>query len=523
LQENFVFDIVSEVSSHARESFFIHGDWVKPDGARRIPIVHPASEEALAEVPLADTNMVMRTIAAARTAFDKGPWPDLSGPTRAAYMCALTEELVKRLPLMAKLWTAQVGAPISLTQRIVRSGIDRLRFFTYLAATYELETQRRTAQGIARVHKVPKGVALLVVPWNATFPILCNKLGAALAAGCTCIIKSPPESPLDALMVAECAQAAGFPRGVINVLTADRDESALLAQSPLVDKISFTGSAAVGRQIGMGAAANFTRVTLELGGKSAAILLDDADLDRTLPALAPFTMPFAGQFCFGQTRLLVPRKRSQEITERFLAVVRQWKLGDPWDASTTMGPVLNQRQMDRVLGFIQGALRQGARLVTGGRRAPQFRRGFFIEPTVFADVAAHMDVAREEVFGPVVTIQAYDSDDDAVELANSTSFGLSGTVFSADPERAYRIARRVRTGQVGINHLELTPVAPFGGFKQSGIGREGGVEGLEEFLETQAILMAGPGRDRSSDQRDIGAAPAQLPQQAGLFQSSHSI
>ncbi len=484
-----MFNVASEISGRTRESFFIHGEWIKAAGANTIGVVNPASEEIVAEVPLADGEAVHHAIASARSAFDEGSWSGLSGAERARYMRALSDALVDRLPLMANLWTAQVGAPITLTRRIVGHGIARLRFFTDLATSYDFEAHRPTIDAVARVRKEPKGVAALIVPWNATFPILCNKLGAALAAGCTCIIKSPLESPLDALIVAECAEAVGIPKGVINVLTADRNEAALLTHSPKVDKISFTGSVEVGRQIGVAAARNFTRVTLELGGKSAAILLDDADLGEAIPALAPVTMPFAGQFCFAQTRILAPRSRFDEISERFLEIVRSCKLCDPWDPTTVVGPMLNQTQLNRALGFVDGALNQGARLMVGGRRATHFTQGFFMEPTVFADVDPHMDIAREEVFGPVVTLHVYDTEDEAVALANGTCFGLSGTVFSADPERAYRIARRVRTGQVGINRLEHAPNAPFGGFKQSGIGREGGLEGLEEFLETQVILM----------------------------------
>jgi acyl-CoA reductase-like NAD-dependent aldehyde dehydrogenase len=301
---------------------------------------------------------------------------------------------------------------------------------------------------------------------------------------------------LDALVVAECAKAAGLPDGVVNVITADREESARLVSSRGVDKISFTGSVAVGRQILAAAAANMTRTTIELGGKSAAILLDDADLEQALSTVAPLTMPFAGQICFAQTRILAPRARLAEVADRYASIVRTWKLGDPWDDTTEMGPVLNRRQMDSVLGYIDGGLAEGARLVTGGKRAAGFERGFFIEPTVFTDVLPEMAIAREEIFGPVVIVQPYDDIEDAVRLANDTDFGLSGTIFSSDPERAYRVACRIRSGQIGVNRLELIPSIPFGGFKQSGIGREGGLEGLEEYLETKAVFMpaisAGP-------------------------------
>jgi acyl-CoA reductase-like NAD-dependent aldehyde dehydrogenase len=491
-----MFDVSDEISPVVRAGFFIGGQWCESDSPRRIPIVDPASEETVCEVPLASAEEVDRAVAAARVAFDVGPWPRLSAAQRSGHLHALADALTTRLPLLARLWTAQVGAPIRLTRQLVHAGTNRLRFYADLAATYEFEGRRPTSNGSARVRKEPKGVAALIIPWNAAFPILSYKLGAALAAGCTCIVKPSPESPLDALVVAECAKAAGLPDGVVNVITADREESARLVSSRGVDKISFTGSVAVGRQILAAAAANMTRTTIELGGKSAAILLDDADLAQALSTVAPFTMPFAGQTCFAQTRILAPRTCLVEVAERYASIVRTWKLGDPWDETTQMGPVLNRRQMDRVLSYIDSGLAEGARLVIGGKRAAGFERGFFIEPTVFTDVLPEMTIAREEIFGPVVTIQPYDSVEDAVRIANDTDFGLSGTIFSSDPERAYRVACRIRSGQIGVNRLELIPSIPFGGFKQSGIGREGGLEGLEEYLETKAVFMpaisAGP-------------------------------
>jgi aldehyde dehydrogenase (NAD+) len=485
-----MFNVSAEISPAVRGGFFIGGRWHEAGAVQHVPIINPATEEAVWEVPLASADDVDLGIAAARSAFDVGPWPRLSAAERSRYLHALADAITPRLPLLARLWTAQVGAPIALTRQLVHAGVNRLRFYADLATSYEFEVARPAGNGSARVRKEPKGVAALIIPWNAAFPILSYKLGAALAAGCTCIVKPSPESPLDALVLAECVEEAGFPKGVVNVITAGPDESARLVRSRGIDKISFTGSVSVGRQIAAAAALNMTHATMELGGKSAAILLDDADLSQALSTLAPFTMPFAGQICFAQTRILVPRTRMADVADRFASIVRAWKLGDPWDETTQMGPVLNRRQMDRVLGFIDSGLGEGAQLVTGGKRAAQFERGFFIEPTVFTNVLPEMAIAREEVFGPVVTIQPYDSVEDAIHLANDTEFGLSGTVFGSDVEHAYRVACRIRTGQIGVNRLELVPSIPFGGFKLSGIGREGGREGLEEYLETKAIFMS---------------------------------
>ncbi|MGV6876514.1 aldehyde dehydrogenase [Pseudochelatococcus sp. B33] len=485
-------DIKAELSQNVLERFYVGGEWIRGHSGQRVAVVHPATEDVLFDVPLADTNDMDRAVAAARAAFDTGPWPRMSGAERSQAMKRLVERLTARADLLARLCTAQVGAPISFAGNLVRTGLARYDYYAALAAHYLFEDRRPTARGHARVRREPVGVAALISPWNATFPIMAHKLGAALAAGCTCILKSPVESPVEGLIVAECAEEAGIPAGVVNVVTADRDESVYLVASSLVDKVSFTGSVPAGRQIGAAAADRMARVTLELGGKSAAILLDDADLSAALPALAPFTMPFAGQICFAQTRILAPMARMDEVIDAYVRIVDGLRIGDPWDPQTQVGPVLNARQSNRVLRYIDLGVRQGGRVVTGGGRSTRFERGFFIDPTVFADVTADMTIAREEIFGPVVTILGYDDEEDAIRIANDSELGLSGSVYSRDAERAYRVARRIRTGQVGINGVELAPSVPFGGRKFSGVGREGGPEGLEAFLETKAIFMPAP-------------------------------
>ncbi|MBS7544883.1 aldehyde dehydrogenase [Ancylobacter oerskovii] len=482
-------DITDELAPHLLERFHIGGDWIPGHSGRHATVVHPATEGTVFHAALADTDDMDRAIAAARHAFDNGPWPHMDGAERARLMTRLADGLAQRSELLARLATAQVGMPISLAENLVRTGLARYHYYAQLAASYAFEDRRPTARGHARVRREPVGVAALVSPWNATFPITAHKVGAALAAGCTMVVKSPVESPVEGLILAECAAEAGLPRGVINVVTADRPESAYLVASPDIDKISFTGSVAAGRMIGLGAADRMARTTLELGGKSAAIILDDADLSAALPALAPFTMLFSGQICFSQTRILAPRSRFDEVVDAYAGIVRKLRLGDPWDRQTQIGPVVNARQRDRILGFIDEGVSEGARVVLGGGRPDGFDRGFFVEPTVFVDVQPQMTIAREEIFGPVVTVHAYDDEDEAIRLANDSDLGLSGSVYSRDGERAYRLARRIRTGQVGINGVELAPSVPFGGFKSSGLGREGGPEGLEAFLETKAIFM----------------------------------
>ena len=486
-----MFNFQQELSANVRNRFYIDGQWIESQSTQRFTLVDPATERELLDVPLAGAADVEQAVSAARIAFDSGPWPRMTGPQRSAHLHRLADALAARTGLHARLWTMQVGAPISLSTNLSPRGAARLRYYANLACRYEFEARRPTRRGSLRVRREPIGVAALVVPWNAVLPILAQKLGAALAAGCTCVVKSPPESPLDALVLAECAHEAGIPPGVVNVITADRAESALLVASPEVDKVSFTGGFAAGRQVAIAAAERMTRMTLELGGKSAAILLDDADLADVMPTLVPLTMPLSGQFCFAQSRLLVPRSRLDEVVETYVSNIESLVVGDPWAASTQIGPLLNRRQMDRTLDYIAQGRHAGARVVAGGHRSSGFEQGFFVAPTVFTDVTSEMAIAREEIFGPVVTIQSYDSEDEAVRMANGIDLGLSGTVFSRHPERAYDMAIRLRTGQVGVNGLDASSDAPFGGYRKSGVGREGGPEGLEAFIETTTILMPG--------------------------------
>jgi acyl-CoA reductase-like NAD-dependent aldehyde dehydrogenase len=483
---------LSALSSNVRTRFYIDGEWIASHSSAQYALISPSTEEPFMTVPLADKVDVQRAISAARQAFDNGPWPKMSGPERGVYLKRLTEEVRKRLPLLAQLWTDQVGAPITFAQGLIPAGISRFEFFSSLVDTFEFEDSRPTKRGHARVRREPVGVTALIAPWNATFPIVSHKIAAALAAGCTVVVKSPPESPLDALIIAECAAAADIPPGVLNVITAGRDEGAQLVQSPEIDKISFTGSVATGQWIARAAADRMARVTLELGGKSAAVLLDDADLSSALAALVPFTMPFSGQICFAQTRILVPKARHDEVVAAYTKIISALKVGDPRQADTRIGPVLNATQRQRIHGYIERGISEGATLVIGGTGNAGFERGYFVEPTVFSNVTSTMTIAQEEIFGPVVSIMPYDNIDDAVRIANDSPYGLSGSVYGRDPERAYEVACRIRTGSIGINGVELAANVPFGGVRQSGIGREGGREGLEAYLETKAVFMPTP-------------------------------
>ncbi|WP_454885377.1 aldehyde dehydrogenase [Sphingomonas oryzagri] len=484
-------ETIGEIASSARDAFYIGGEWVAPASERRIDLVSPIDEEVWTSAPLADVADIDRAAAAARTAFDKGIWSDLPASQRAAALRRFANEIEQREPLFAKLWTAQVGAPISFAGMFVPTARAMLGYYADLIESYAFEDRRQTYFGSeARVVREPIGPAALITPWNAALPILFYKLAAALAAGCTTVIKSSPETPFDGLLVAECAHAAGLPAGVVNVITADREAGAQLVASPLIDKVSFTGSTRAGKAVGTTCLDRMARFTLELGGKSAAIFLDDADLSQTLPAIAPYTMPFSGQICFAQTRIIAPRSRVDDLLDAYAGALGHIVIGDPWQPETQLGPVSSAAQMERTLHHIARAQSDGARLVLGGNGRPAGHdRGYFIAPTVFTDTTPDMAIVREEVFGPVVVIQTYESEDEAVALANASDFGLSGSIMTNDPERGYRMARRIRTGNISINSLQMAPNVPFGGYKQSGIGREGGPEGLAAFLETKAIYM----------------------------------
>lgn len=479
---------MSTIPSHFFDSFYIDGCWIRGSSPTRKEIISPSTEEVVASVPLAAAGEMELAIAAAKRAFQSGPWPKLLPRERSALMHRLADKLAENRELAAHLWTAQVGAPISMTNRLAPLTTVRLRYFADLAASFEFETERPTQLGFAKVIEEPIGVSALITPWNAALPILMTKLGAALAAGCTCIIKASPESPLDAMLVAQCVHDVGFPPGVVNVVLADADVSARLVSSRDVAKVSFTGSVVTGSAIASVVAGRMGRLTLELGGKAAAILLKDVDIERAMPTLQQFCMPFSGQFCFSQSRLLLPSSREDELVDVIARRIGAFNVGDPWDSTTQIGPVLNRRQFERVLTYINDGVKNGAQIVMGGRERSVSGRGHYIEPTIMRKVNRDTPLAREEVFGPVVTIHTYETVDEAISIANDTDYGLSGTVFG-EPGEALAVARQVRAGQVGVNGMELTPAVPFGGYKMSGFGREGGPEGVRAFLETKAILF----------------------------------
>ncbi|HEV7871216.1 MAG TPA: aldehyde dehydrogenase [Modestobacter sp.] len=475
---------------------FIGGSWRTPATGQVIDVVSPATEELIGQVPDGAPADVDAAVAAARLAFDHGEWPRLSPAERATALGRLSAAVKRRSEEFADLISAQVGSPrawATIGQVGVATAV--LDTYTRLAETHPWESDRRGAFGTTvRVRQLPVGVVAAIVPWNAPLFVAALKLGPALAAGCTVVLKPSPEAPLDAYLLAEAVLEAGLPDGVVNIVPAGAAASEHLVRHPGVDKVSFTGSTAVGRRIGALCGADVRRCTLELGGKSAAILLDDVDLDRRLlDGLVTGSMANNGQICVSQTRILAPRARYADVVEALAARVGELTVGDPADPATEVGPLVSQRARESVLGHLAAAVADGARPVTGGGRPVDQPRGWYIEPTVFAGVDNGMRIAREEVFGPVAVVIPYDDEDDAVAIANDSEYGLAGSVWTGDPERGVAVAGRVRTGSVSVNSAApLDLGSPFGGFKLSGIGREGGPEAFSAYTELQSVIMPRP-------------------------------
>jgi len=472
------------------DSLFIGGDWTKPASDARFDLISPSTEERLGSVAAASRADVDRAVAAARNAFDHGPWPRMTGPERAAKLREIADRLGERAGDFARAWSLQVGVPFTLTQAM--AGYFR-GYFDYFASLADqgFEEVRSPAQGGAcMVVREPVGVSVCIAPWNAPLATMLLKVAPALAAGCTVIAKPSPETPIEALLLAECIAQVGLPEGVFSVLPADREVSDYLMRKPEVDKVSFTGSTVAGRYIASVCAERMARITMELGGKSAAIILDDAKIEMVVAGIMPNLIGLAGQQCAAFSRILVSAKRRDEVTEALAAAFRAVKVGDAFDIATQMGPIVTGRQLDRVCGYIAQGSQGGAKLVAGGGRPSDLPKGYFVEPTLFTNVTNDMAIAREEIFGPVGSIITYRDEEDAIAIANDSDYGLSGGVFTEDAERAYAVARRIRTGNFAMNGRVIDFTMPYGGFKLSGVGREGGVEGLHGFTEVKAIFMS---------------------------------
>ena len=473
------------------ERLYIGGRWVTPKNSGRINVTSPHNERGVVTVAEAGEADVDAAVIAARRAFDEGPWPRLTHAERAAAVRRLSAAIEPRLPELARAWVDQIGALAVAAPFVIGGGKFWLDYYADLAADYDWETERALHFGPGRglVVREPVGVVAAIAPWNNPFGIMTSKLAPAMIAGCSVIMKPAPETPVEAYILAEAAEKAGIPEGVINLLPAQRDVSDYLARHRGVDKVSFTGSVAAGARIASVCGERIARCTLELGGKSAAIVLADYDIEAAAQAIAQTITLSAGQVCATLSRAVVPRPLQRRFVDAVAAAMRSIRVGDPFDPGTQMGPVAMKRQLDRVLGYIDVAQREGARLVTGGGRPKHMDVGYYVEPTLFADVGRGMRIAQEEVFGPVLSVLAYDTEEEALAIANDSNFGLFGAVFTDDDAAAYRVARGVRTGTISQNAFRFDTSLPFGGFKQSGLGREGGREGMGTYTELKAIIL----------------------------------
>lgn len=471
-----------------RPAVFIDGEWHKPRSGESATVLEAATGQPFGAAALGGTEDIDDAVAAARRALG-GPWASYTPSERGAALGRFAAELKKRGRDTAPLVSRENGMPVAFSGIV--NGIAPFAITAYyadLAAHLSPDEERRSPTGGSTlVCRHPVGVIAAVTPWNYPQALAIMKIAPALAAGCVVVFKPPPETALDGYVLADAAEAAGLPPGVLNVVAGGRESGAHLIAHPGVDKVAFTGSTGAGRAIGEVAGRMLRPATLELGGKSVALVAEDADLDLVAAKLLEVSLPNNGQTCHAATRILAPRSRYDEVVDALSAVVSGLVVGDPLDPKTQIGPLVSAAQRERVAGYIEQGKASGARMTAGGGLPDG--PGWFVEPTVFADVANDDVIAREEIFGPVLCVIPYSDEDEAIRLANDSEFGLGGVVWSADREHGVALARRIETGTVGVNHYELHINAPFGGVKSSGLGRELGPEGLEPYLVTKSIYL----------------------------------
>ena len=468
------------------DELYIGGKWVRPLGNGTIDVLNASTEEVMGRVPEGTAEDVDRAVKAAATAFPA--WSGTPPAERGRFLDRLKEGLASRAEELATTIAGEVGTPIAIAKAI-QAGLPVTVAATYAQLVRELQLEERIGNSL--VVKEPVGVVGAITPWNYPLHQAGVKVAAALAAGCTIVLKPSEVAPLNAFLLARVIHEAGFPAGVFNLVSGTGPVAGeAIARHPQVDMVSFTGSTRAGRRVSELAAQTVKRVALELGGKSASVILDDADFDKAVSVTVSNCFLNSGQTCSAWTRMLVPKARHDEAAATAVRSAAKFTIGDPLRGEARLGPLISAAQRDRVRGYIRKGVEEGAKLLTGGPDTPEgLPKGYYVKPTVFGAVRPEMTIAQEEIFGPVLSILPYEDEDDAVRIANGTSYGLAGAVWSRDPERAQRVARRLRTGQVDVNGGKFNPAAPFGGFKQSGHGRELGKFGLEEFLAVKSLQL----------------------------------
>jgi aldehyde dehydrogenase (NAD+) len=476
---------------HDYDKLFIGGEWVEPAGTGTIDVISPHSEERVGRVPEGTNADVDRAVAAARQAFDEGDWPRLSPEERQQAVRRFADLYATKFDEMSTLITTEMGSPILFSQ-LAQVPVPWMMLDAFIKNA-EKHPWEEVRTGVLSpevlVRREPVGVVGAIVPWNVPQFTTMSKLAPALLTGCTIVIKPSPETPLDGMLMAQLLEEAGIPKGVVSIIPAGREVGEHLVRHPGIDKIAFTGSTAAGKLIASICGEQLKRCSLELGGKSAAIILDDADLAHTVENLKMASLMNNGQACVAQTRIVAPRSRYGEVVDALGEMVSGLTVGDPLEMTTEVGPLVAERQQERVEKYIALGQEEGAKVVAGGSGRPEgTEKGWYVRPTVFADVDNHMRIAQEEIFGPVLAVIPYDGVDDAVRIANDSEYGLAGSVWTADEDAGRDVARRVRTGTYGVNKYSMDFNAPFGGFKSSGVGREFGPEGIDEYVEFKTIV-----------------------------------
>jgi aldehyde dehydrogenase (NAD+) len=476
---------------HDYDKLFIGGEWVEPAGTGTIDVISPHSEERVGRVPEGTPADVDKAVAAARQAFDEGEWPRLSPEERQQAVRRFADLYATKFDEMSTLITTEMGSPILFSQ-LAQVPVPWMMLDAFIKNA-EKHPWEEVRTGVLSpevlVRREPVGVVGAIVPWNVPQFTTMSKLAPALLTGCTIVIKPSPETPLDGMLMAQLLEEAGIPKGVVSIIPAGREVGEHLVRHPGIDKIAFTGSTAAGKLIASICGEQLKRCSLELGGKSAAIILDDADLAHTVENLKMASLMNNGQACVAQTRIVAPRSRYGEVVDALGEMVSGLTVGDPLEMTTEVGPLVAERQQERVEKYIALGQEEGAKVVAGGSGRPEgTEKGWYVRPTVFADVDNHMRIAQEEIFGPVLAVIPYDGVDDAVRIANDSEYGLAGSVWTADEDAGRDVARRVRTGTYGVNKYSMDFNAPFGGFKSSGVGREFGPEGIDEYVEFKTIV-----------------------------------